>query len=250
MGTRYPMDSQEIGWRARIGIIYPEDGLLDDDFYRPVPQGVSVHITRSSHQMVDKKLDLKLATSMAESEDIEASARTFIQIEPDCVAYACTSASFSQGKGFDKKIIDRIERITHAKATTTATACIAGLTALGINRVNVIAPYGAEVSNQLVVFLEDHGFRVTNLKFMDLPDLEIPQVAPGKVYRYAMEANDDTAEATFISCTNLRSFDVVIPLEKDLRKPVVSANQATIWHALRLSGVYESQTHLGILFDN
>jgi maleate isomerase len=237
-----------VGWRARIGIVYPEDGLLDADFYGPAPEGVSVHITRSFHQISDEKLDLQLAASMAESEDIEAAAKTFLQINPHCVAYACTSASFSQGKGFDQKIIERLEDVTNAKATTTATAGIAALQALGIHRVCAIAPYGEEVSRQLASYLEAYGFEVTNLGFMDLPDLEIPNVDPGWIYRFAVDTVREKTEAVFISCTNLRSFEVVSPLEKDLRKPVVSANQATIWHSLRLSGIHEKQERFGTLF--
>jgi maleate isomerase len=241
-------ESRNIGWRARIGIIYPEDGLLDADFYRPAPEGVSVHITRSFHQMADEKLDLQLASSMAESEDIEAAAKTFLQIDPHCVAYACTSASFSQGKGFDQKIIDRLAAVTNTRATTTATAGVAALQALGVKRVCAIAPYGEEVSNQLASYLDGHGFHVMNLEFMDLPDLEIPKVDPGWIYRFVMDADRAETEAVFISCTNLRSFEIVEPLEQDLRKPVISANQATIWHALRLSGIHEKQENFGTLF--
>jgi maleate isomerase len=246
-----PFESTEfrdIGWRARIAIIYPEDGLLDADFYGPAPEGVSVHITRSYHQILDEKLDLKLAASMAESEDIEAAARTFLQIHPSCVAYACTSASFSQGKGFDQQIITRLEAVTNTKATTTATAGIAALKALGVQRISAVAPYGKEVSQQLASYLEEYGFRVLNLEFMDLPDLEIAKIDPGRIYRFVRDSDMQDAEAIFISCTNLRSFEVVMPLEKDLRKPVVSANQATIWHALRLSGIHEMRERFGTLF--
>jgi maleate isomerase len=99
---------QMVGWRGRIGIIYPEDGLLDSDFHRCAPSGVSVHITRSFRDAASDQLDVKLAAAMAERDDIEASARSFLQIDPDCVAYACTAASFSRGVGFDQELIRRL----------------------------------------------------------------------------------------------------------------------------------------------
>lgn len=44
------------------------------------------------------------------------------------------------------------------------------------------------------------------------------------------------AEAIVISCTNLPTYDLIADLEADLRKPVVTANQVTMWAALRVAG--------------
>ena len=35
-------------WRARIGVLYPGDGLLDHEFWKLVPAGVGVYITRTA----------------------------------------------------------------------------------------------------------------------------------------------------------------------------------------------------------
>ena len=37
-------------------------------------------------------------------------------------------------------------------------------------------------------------------------------------------------------------------LEKDLGKPVFSANMASMWHALQLAGVKENMPNVGSLF--
>ncbi len=41
------------------------------------------------------------------------------------------------------------------------------------------------------------------------------------------------AQALFISCTNLPTYDVIEPLEHALGKPVLTANQVTMWDACR-----------------
>ena len=41
----------------------------------------------------------------------------------------------------------------------------------------------------------------------------------------------------FLSCTNVRTLEVIEPLERELGRPVVTSNQAGLWHALRLVGV-------------
>ena len=40
----------------------------------------------------------------------------------------------------------------------------------------------------------------------------------------------------FVSCTNLPTYDVIAPLERELGKPVLTANQVTMWAALRVAG--------------
>ncbi len=52
----------------------------------------------------------------------------------------------------------------------------------------------------------------------------------------ARQAVRDDADALFISCTNLPTYDVIPQLEAELRIPVISANQVTMWAALRRLG--------------
>ena len=56
------------------------------------------------------------------------------------------------------------------------------------------------------------------------------------------------SDGVIISCTNLRVLDVLPFLELDLGKPVVSANQASMWHALKLMGIKDDSEDKGLLF--
>jgi maleate isomerase len=42
------------------------------------------------------------------------------------------------------------------------------------------------------------------------------------------------ADGIFIACTNFRCSDVIEEIEKDSGKPVITANQATAWHLMKL----------------
>jgi maleate isomerase len=44
------------------------------------------------------------------------------------------------------------------------------------------------------------------------------------------------ADGLFISCTNVPTYDIIGPLERWLNKPVLTANQVTVWSALRQIG--------------
>ena len=152
-------------WKGRIGVIYPSDGMLDAEFWRCVPPTVSVHVTRSL-----ATLDLEPGLSsteqierLAASEDLDLAAGTFSLIGPACVAYACTSASFARGVGFDSEIVSRIAAASGAPATTTSTAVVAALRELGVGRIAVAAPYEDQVCDRLRAFFQDSGFEIVSL---------------------------------------------------------------------------------------
>ena len=44
-------------------------------------------------------------------------------------------------------------------------------------------------------------------------------------------------DGVLIAGTGFRCVGILDALERDLQRPVVSANQASLWHCLRLSGV-------------
>ena len=235
---------------TKIGVIYPSDGFLDAEFWRCVPEGVSVHVTRSmsSQDLADVSVERRHVV-MAESPDIEACARTFSLIGTSCVAYACTASSFAQGVGYDVDISRRIEAASGSRATTTSTAAVAALRALGVRRIGVAAPYPDAVCERLRIFLEDSGFEVLSLTNLGLLGTAIGRVSNDEAYALAKRADTPAAEALFISCTGLRTVDIVAPLERDLGKPVVSANLATMWHSLEIAGVEARPEGLGRLYE-
>ncbi|MDX6330283.1 MAG: maleate isomerase, partial [Streptomycetaceae bacterium] len=60
---------------------------------------------------------------------------------------------------------------------------------------------------------------------------------PGRLYEFAVRNRSTEAEGYFLSCTALRSAEIIEELEAELGKPVVTSNQAMVWHALRTGGV-------------
>ena len=69
---------------------------------------------------------------------------------------------------------------------------------------------------------------------------EFPDAALAAPRYLARRADGPGADGVFIACTALPTLPVIEPLEEDLGKPVITANQATMWETLRLSGVATS----------
>ena len=234
-----------MSWRARIGIVLPADGIIDDEYWQLIPSGVGIQITRTPVPPEDITVDL--VTRLAKEPDIEEAAKVLIAGKPDCIAYACTSISFIRGAGYDEEIIKRIENATGISATTTSTAAVKALKYLGVKKVAVGTPYLDEINARLEQFFEANGLDVISMEGFKLTS-GIGKVPPGEVYNLAKKADQSNADGIFISCTNLRTVDIIEHLEQDLGKPVVTANQATMWEALRLTGVNTQMSGLGQLY--
>ncbi|HBN48860.1 MAG TPA: Asp/Glu racemase, partial [Thalassospira sp.] len=103
------------------------------------------------------------------------------------------------------------------------------------------------VAEQLIV----RGFDVTRLLGFGLEnDIDMTAIPPDALLAAALQANSPDADAVFISCTAIRSAEIAERAEKLLGKPVITSNQAMIWHALNLMKYDKPVTGFGTLFDH
>jgi|TARA_B110000196_G_C20975258_1_gene580696 maleate isomerase len=218
----------------RIGIIYPGDGALDREFWSFAPKNVSLHFTRQPQ--AQGEVNLTGMEAVVDDGSVEVCANSFNLINPSVVAFACTSASFIRGLSGEADLRQRIERASGSVATTTSGAILAACRAMEITKVAVLAPYVEEVSIKLGEFLEEADVGVSRVCPMGLVD-GIADVSIDEVVRLGIAADTSDAEGLVISCTNLVTIDAIDILEKALGKPVVTANQATVWHACLLARV-------------
>lgn len=244
------------GWKGRIGLIIPtRNTTMEPEFYQMSPKGVSVHATRMLLEKTTVSDLIKMETEIY-------SAATYIKlINPKIIVVGCTSGSFIKGKGYDQVLIDNIKHQTGIQAITTSTAMIAALKALNIKKVSIATPYTDEINAIEKAYLEDNGVAVLKMKglgysesireFSFLPGKVsgISRLEPYVAYNLAVHVNCDAADAIVISCTNFRTIEIIQALEQDLKKPVITSNQATMWHALRCMGINKKIQGLGKLLE-
>ena len=216
------------GTKARIGLLLPAaNHILEPEFYKLLPEGVSLHTAR----MLNREADLRDTAEM-NKHMMEAALELSI-IQPSIVAYGCTSGSFMEGVGSDLEMAKRISSVVNAPAITTSTAVVKALRELGLKKLSVATPYIDEVNIKEKEFLQGHGFEVLEIRGMGIRKaFEIGVVESDKVYEFAKKSFREGSDGLFLSCTNLRTLQVIERLEKELEKPVVSSNQATIWATL------------------
>ncbi|RDE07705.1 maleate cis-trans isomerase family protein [Pelagibacterium lacus] len=222
----------------RIGLMAPPPNVvMEVEFPRYLPDSVSLHTTRvpRSTPAVTRESLLEMTTN------VESAARCIAMVEPQLIAFGCTSASFINGIGWDQDIARRISAASGLPAITTTTAIVEGLRAVGAKRISLVTPYVDEVNQAEIDFLNASGFEVIDLITFNLRQSgEIARV-PSEVMRERVLANAEKArkgDAVFISCTNFRTLDQIDRLEAALEKPVVTSNQSTIWLIKKAAGVH------------
>ena len=234
------------GWRARLGIITPSSNIVTEPEFRLMtPDGVSCHYQKFAFTGGGVAALKKLEQLVPDAAELISHAR------PSAVAMCCTGGSFAGGYGYDQMLIRKMkEKNGNVPTTTSSTSMIEAFNELGIRKVSLAVPYLEEVAMAEKKFVEDHGIQVLNIKWLNLQDaIEIATVPKETVYSLASEVNELESEAIFISCIALHTIEVIEKLEHDLRKPVISSNQATMWHLLRLANVNDKIESYGQLLS-
>jgi maleate isomerase len=228
----------------RICVVMPEDGNQQDliDF---TPSGIRLDFQLTPLPTEDATVSL--LQRMAEDTDIESAALRGARGRPACITYACTAASFVRGKGGDEEINNRISASTGIAASSTSTALLRALRALNIRRLAVATPYLDELNDRLKLFLDAHGVQVVSM--LGLNAKVIQHVSPHEIVQLARDCDSSEAEAIFISCTTMKTAPYITQLETSLQKPVLSANQVTLWDAALLTGAPPVMADRGSLFE-
>ncbi len=152
------------------------------------------------------------------------------------VAYACTSAATVIGPEAVARLLTAVH--PQARASDPLSAVIAALRALGARRIGLVSPYVPEITAPLRGWLAAAGIEaVEEVSFGQKDDWTVARITEPST-RAALLAAGGVAgcDAVFASCTNLRTFGVIAEVEARLGLPVVSSNQALLWHLLALSG--------------
>ncbi|MEW1660420.1 MULTISPECIES: decarboxylase [unclassified Streptomyces] len=217
-----------------VGVVAPFDFALDRELWRWVPDDVSLHLTRTPFVPVEVSLDL--ARLVSEHETLDAAVQALCAVSPQVIAYACTSGSFVGGMVGERAMCAAMFQAGEVPALTTSGAAIEALHEIGARRVAVVTPYTKSVTDSLEAYLAEAGVTVTGRAYLGLTR-HIWRVSYRDIVDMARTAAIGAADALFISCTNLPTYDVIPQLEAELRMPVLSANQVTMWAALRAIGV-------------
>ncbi len=219
----------------RLGLIVLQvDETIEDDLRRLFPPYIArLHVTRlpsGAELTPDSIADMERALPDA--------ARLLPAVQPlDVVGYACTSGTTLIGADRVRKLVMGATRT--GTVTDPLTAALAQCRSLGLARVGIVSPYVASVAEPIRAAFKAAGVTVPDtLSFGEQVEAKVARISPQSIAGAARAlAQRSKLDAVFLSCTNLRTLDILAPLTQELGLPVLSSNQCLAAHMGALANV-------------
>ena len=150
-----------------------------------------------------------------------------------------SSLTFYKGAKFNEDLVSQVTKATGRPATTQSNGLLDGLRTANARRVAVATAYTDIVTERLKVFLEEYGFQVTFAKGLGFERIPEGAATQEILFKLGAEvyANSKNADALVVSCGALRTLDLIVPLENQIKVPVVSSTPHGLMNGVRLLGV-------------
>ena len=247
------------GWRARIGVLTPHADIGPESEFRAMaPAGVSIHAARvpfpvmAAGGAMDPTIALEPVRAFADPPHLDDAAELLAAAPLHVIAYGFTSSSYLRGAEDDVVLKNRLETRTRGiPVVVTCAAAVVALHALDAHRLALIDPpwFSNELNAKGAEYFRGCGLDVVHASPAGLPSGQL-LVHPGQLYEWARRNVPSDVDAVFIEGNGFRAVGVISALEEDLGCAVLTANQAALWQALRLSGCRVLVSNYGRIFQH
>ena len=235
--------------RLRVGILYPLHSAEDDyprlaAALKPVVEVRVVHTDSPNLHRIDE-------TQITGSREyLLAGVEEMRPQDVDVCMWACTSGSFVFGLDGARYQAQDLADAVDVPASSTSLAFLSACKSLGLKRVAVAATYPVELSKAFRTFLESDEIEVIHMGCLGVwTGDESALIEREEVLRFARANDHPDAEAVLIPDTALHTAGFLNELDTAVGKTVLTANQVTMWEALRLVRRLKPQSGLGRLME-
>ncbi len=233
-----------------VGVLYPGHSAQDDypRMQYLLGEGTWLPLVHTKMRIdahrVDALLDIGSATVLADG------ARALIPQQPDAVVWACTSGSFVFGWDGARAQTNALREVAGVPTTSTSLAFVAAARELELRQIAVAATYPHNVAELFAGFLVCAGIEVLTLASRGIiTAAEVGALGGEDVLTFVAAHDHPAAQALLVPDTALHTVELLSQLEARLGKPVLTANQVSVWHGLRLAGADVRRAGLGTLFQ-
>ncbi len=244
--------------RARIGVLTPHlDAVPETECQALAPVGVSVHAARVPLGMVGPdgeiipRVDAEIAKAFAAPPAVDDAAALLSAVDPKAIIYAFTSSSYILGPAEDEALRRRLQaRAKEVPVIVQTAALVAALQALGAERIALVHPpwFSDELDALGAAYFRAQGFAVPEHGPARLTE-DYADMPLNRILAWVVDHTPAEAQAAVIGGGGFRAIGAIAAIEEELGRPVITANQAAFWAALRTAGIDDRLEGYGRLFE-
>ncbi|MBC7272820.1 MAG: aspartate/glutamate racemase family protein [Streptomyces sp.] len=232
-----------------LGFLYPGHSAEDD--YPRIEQllGSDIRVDLVHTDIGEDAHRVDALREMGSPERLAAGVEELRLTGAEAVVWACTSGSFVHGWEGAHEQVRALARTAGMAASSTSFAFVHAAREMEARRVAVGATYPEDVARLFADFLRAGGLDVVAVHSSGIVTAaEVGTWGEAEVSALARAADHPDAQAVLLPDTALHTVTHLPALEKELGKPVLTANQVTVWEALRLTDRRVNAPRLGALF--
>lgn len=223
---------------TRVGVILPDDGPFDYEWLRLGPwlaesryRGMSCIVQRSPADGIMAEENLKAIGAVAA---LGPCARKLREAGAEVLLWACTSGSFVEGHAGARRQLEELALLGGCPATSTSIAMAAAAGSIEAAEVDLLSAYSGPVTALLVAFLRDSGIGVGAVSSLgcDVTEESFAIDIEREVRGFAEE--HPGPRPILVPDTAINTLELLDRLEAVAGRVVITANQASLWHAVHL----------------
>jgi maleate cis-trans isomerase len=221
-----------------VGLLYPGYAAEDDFPALENALGGAIWLPLVHTSMGRDEHTVAALLDTGSADRLAAGADAIAAHSPDAVMWACTSGSFVYGPEGAAAQAAAISKRLGVPASSTSIAFVEAARALRLGKVAVAASYPEDLAGHFRSFLAAGGIEVVSFGASGIfTAVDVGRLGPDEVVEMALAVDVPEAEAVLVPDTAMHTLTCIDTLEGTLGKPVLTANQVTVWHGLRLAGV-------------
>ena len=204
------------------------------------PSSVGIYAARvpfgamSGGGRMDPTIPLAPVRAFAEPPHVDAAAQLLAAAPLDAIGYGFTSSAYVIGAAAEAAMIRRLaERTDGIPVVAPCAAAVAALQAFGAVRIALVDPpwFDQELHGLGRAYYTAAGADVVWSAPCGLAS-DQRAITPAGLHAWVLAHVPDNAEAVVIGGNGFRAVGTVAALERDLDRPVLTANQVLLWAAL------------------
>ena len=189
--------------------------------------------------------------AFAEPPHLDDAAELIAAAPVHVIAFAFTSSAYVLGPAGEEAMLERLmARTGGIPVVATCAGIVEGLCELAARRIALFDPpwFDDGLTALGRAYYTEQGLEVVQATPCDLPSAQ-SAIRPAELYEWILAHAPARAGAVVVGGNGFRAVGVIGALEQALGRPVLSANQALLWAALRAADRCPAVRGYGRLFE-